>query len=133
VSRGLTGITTGPDGALWFTEPAVNQIGRITTTGKVTEYKVLTANSKPLFIAAGADGALWFTESGVNQIGRITVTGTVHEYSLSQPSNLEGITLGPDGAVWFAQSCPTGVCAAGVGNNLGRITTSSTTLYPTPT
>ena len=26
-----TGITQGPDGALWFTEAAANKIGRITT------------------------------------------------------------------------------------------------------
>jgi streptogramin lyase len=26
--RGGSGITTGPDGNLWFTEPTVNKIGR---------------------------------------------------------------------------------------------------------
>ena len=30
-------ITTGPDGALWFTE-AGGKIGRITTAGKITEF-----------------------------------------------------------------------------------------------
>jgi virginiamycin B lyase len=29
-------IVTGPDGALWFTELQGNQIGRITTDGKIT-------------------------------------------------------------------------------------------------
>ena len=33
-----TGITAGPDGALWFTEAGANQIGRITTSGAVTEF-----------------------------------------------------------------------------------------------
>jgi virginiamycin B lyase len=112
----------------------VNQIGRISTTGKVTEYKIPTANSQPQFIAAGPDGALWFTEGGVDKIGRVTVTGTFSEYSLTQPGNLKGIAAGPDGAVWFAQACPPGVCSAGIGNNLGRITASAgATLYPTPT
>jgi streptogramin lyase len=32
-NSGPTGITTGPDGALWFTEGGANQIGRITTAG----------------------------------------------------------------------------------------------------
>jgi streptogramin lyase len=31
-------ITAGPDGALWFTEEYGNRIGRITTSGAVTEY-----------------------------------------------------------------------------------------------
>jgi hypothetical protein len=32
------GITTGPDGALWFTERGGNQIGRITPSGQVREF-----------------------------------------------------------------------------------------------
>jgi streptogramin lyase len=35
---GATGITSGPDGALWFTNAGNNSIGRITTSGKVTNY-----------------------------------------------------------------------------------------------
>src|SRR6059036_907923 len=33
-----TGITAGPDGALWFTEEGANAIGRITTAGTITEF-----------------------------------------------------------------------------------------------
>ena len=60
------GITTGPDGALWFTE-YYGKIGRITTAGVVTEYPVPTAGSQPNGIASGPDGALWFTENGGEQ------------------------------------------------------------------
>src|SRR5438876_4943936 len=56
------GITAGPDGALWFTERSSNRIGRITTTGVITEYTIPTANSGPQAITVGPDGALWFTE-----------------------------------------------------------------------
>jgi streptogramin lyase len=31
-------ITTGPDGALWFTETGSGKIGRSTTAGAITEY-----------------------------------------------------------------------------------------------
>ena len=31
-------ITTGPDGALWFTIPRNNAIGRVTTAGVSTQY-----------------------------------------------------------------------------------------------
>src|SRR5262245_59906990 len=32
-----TGITVGPDGALWFTERSGTKLGRITTSGTITE------------------------------------------------------------------------------------------------
>jgi virginiamycin B lyase len=66
-----TGIATGPDGALWFTENTANKIGRITTDGIINEYPVPTASSGPWGIVAGPDGALWFTESGAGKIGRV--------------------------------------------------------------
>src|SRR6516165_7257081 len=31
-------ITNGPDGNLWFTDPAAGQVGRITPAGQVTEF-----------------------------------------------------------------------------------------------
>ena len=73
-------IAPGPDGALWFTEPAGNKIGRITTSGVIAEYPVPTVGSEPDFIAAGPDGALWFTELAGNKIGRITTSGSITEY-----------------------------------------------------
>src|ERR1035441_8571022 len=66
-------ITTGPDGALWFPEPGNDKIGRITTSGGITEYPTPTSNIYGFCaIAAGPDGALWFTEFSGNKIGRIT-------------------------------------------------------------
>ena len=55
-------ITAGPDGALWFTEnvDGGGQVGRITTTGVVTEYGN-NAGSVFYFITPGPDGALWFS------------------------------------------------------------------------
>jgi virginiamycin B lyase len=72
VSSFPLGITTGPDGALWFTEQFGNKIGRITTAGVITEFPLPTANSGPFGITAGPDGALWFVENTGNRIGRIT-------------------------------------------------------------
>jgi streptogramin lyase len=68
---GLAGITTGPDGALWFTEGRTNKLGRMTTTGSVTEYPVPTA-SAGLGRIVSASGSLWFTEQATNKIGRYT-------------------------------------------------------------
>jgi virginiamycin B lyase len=63
-------ITTGPDGALWFTAARVNVLGRITTEGDVTLYRL-----PPISFAdeswvsrgmtLGPDGALWITNDGM--------------------------------------------------------------------
>jgi streptogramin lyase len=37
LNSGAIEIVAGPDGALWLTESAANQIGRITTGGAITE------------------------------------------------------------------------------------------------
>jgi virginiamycin B lyase len=47
-------IATGPDGALWFSNEGNNSIGRIITTGTVTNYRDSSINS-PTAIAAGPE------------------------------------------------------------------------------
>ena len=106
-------ITTGPDGALWFTNSGNDSIGRITTSGAVTNY-MGGGVSIPLGITLGPDGALWFTNLGNNSIGRITTSGSVTNYTDSSISSPQAISVGPDGALWFAN--------AGNGS-IGRITT----------
>src|SRR5688572_30172734 len=69
-AREPSGITSGPDGALWFTELGGDRIGRITLGGTVNEFVVPGAGSEPNGIVAGPDGALWFTQFGSDQIGR---------------------------------------------------------------
>ncbi len=102
---GATGITSGPDGALWFTESNSGMIGRIDTSGNVTEFPVLTANSDPTGITSGPDGALWFTETAAGKIGKITTSGVVNEFSSSLITDSEpgSIVTGPDGNLWFTQ------------------------------
>jgi streptogramin lyase len=116
-------ITAGPDGNLWFTESAGNNIGRITPAGVVTEFPIPTANSGPDGITVGPDGALWFTEENANKIGRITTTGAISEFQ-APPGALSGVATGADGALWF-----TGYESA----NIGRVTTSGAfSSYPVP-
>jgi virginiamycin B lyase len=50
VNSGPAGITTGPDGALWFTE-LVGKIGRITITGVITEFPMATGPRLPAALA----------------------------------------------------------------------------------
>jgi len=116
------GIAAGPDEALWFTEPYSNRIGRIGTSGVITEYLIPTSGSFPSGISTGSDGAVWFTEEFGGNIGRITTAGLITEYpSGVGPGFLNGITTGPDGALWFAHSY-----------GIGRITTTGqVSHYPT--
>jgi virginiamycin B lyase len=72
------GITAGPDGNLWFTE-AANDVGRITPTGSITQFRVggvCVANEgcEAFGITSGPDGNLWFTEELAGEIGRITTS-----------------------------------------------------------
>jgi streptogramin lyase len=108
------GITSGPDGNIWFTEGSANKIGRITPSGVIEDpYHVPTANSQPYGICIGPDRNLWFTENNANKIGRISPsTGKIEEFQVrGRPS---GICLGQDGNLWFTEE----------GYKIGRITPS---------
>ncbi len=85
ISRCPTGITVGPDGALWFAQRGVSAIGRITLDGEITEWPTITPRAAPLSITTGPDGALWFTLTNANAIGRITVDGVMTEFPLPTP------------------------------------------------
>ena len=109
---GPTGIASGPDGNLWFTEFWTNRIGRMTPTGVLTEFPIPTPDSAPRGIVAGPDGNLWFVESHFNHtaVARITTAGVVTEYSLGgsaldqlQPTD---IVAGQDGNLWLNQTHP---------------------------
>ncbi len=146
-------ITPGPDGALYFTEPyhglvpnappdsIRGAIGRITTTGQISESVLPTNAAKPDQIVAGPDRAIWFTlnDFGVGAaapaIGRITNLGVVTQYPLPIAATIpHAITAGPDGNLWFT--------AQGVGkesnltintglNYVGKITTAGTiSMFP---
>ena len=65
-------IITGPDGNLWFTETNVDNIGKITIAGVITEFTPPTLGGAPFVLTAGPDGNLWFTESTAGRIGKIT-------------------------------------------------------------
>lgn len=100
-SAGVSGIATGPDGAIWFTELTTDKIGRITTDGQITEYD-LPDGAGPHDMVLGPDGALWFTEFVINKIGRITTDGEITHFDLPPGLGmLPEVAVGPDDAIWF--------------------------------
>ncbi len=62
---GLSDITSGPDGAIWYTEQA-GLVGRITPADDVTQLALSGAGSEPNGIAAGPARTIWVTETGID-------------------------------------------------------------------
>jgi virginiamycin B lyase len=118
-------IVSGPDGALWFTEPSGFPfgIGKVTTSGVLSEFGPDPNNCTICSITAGGlasgpDGNLWFTEVNISQIGRLNPTTGVFSFfplPTNEAGTPQGITVGPDGALWFAEFH---------GNKIGRIDTA---------
>jgi virginiamycin B lyase len=102
---------------VWFTEQDAAKIGRITTSGAVSEDPIPTPPSEPIItpfeIVAGPDGALWFTDGAV--LWRATTSGAFTKYSVGTAPFAYGITVGPDNALWLTE---------GSANAIGRLTTS---------
>ena len=117
---GALNITSGPDGNLWFTKDPDPRIGRITTSGVITEFSLPTS-SRARYITGGPDGNVWFTKPD-DKIGRVTTSGVVTEFA-TPTSHIWPfrIAAGPDGNVWFTESYP----------GVGRITpTGAITEFP---
>jgi virginiamycin B lyase len=106
------GMTRGPDGALWFTNPGNNTIGRISTVGTVTDYRGRgIANSWA--ITTGSDGALWTGNWNTHSISRISTAGKVTTFpgTANTPTSIAG---GGPGQVWYTNWAS---------QSIGRITT----------
>ncbi len=133
------GITTGPDGALWFAERGAGKIGRITTAGDITaQFRIGGKARFPFFLATGPDGNLWATGGSIRTyrqeshgtpdpygaIIRMTTAGVVTHFDLpTMNSDARQIAQGPDGNLWFTESR----------GAIGRITTAGDlTEFPTP-
>jgi hypothetical protein len=84
-------IATGPDGNLWFTEDAGNQIGQMSQAGAMlAEFPIPTTGSGLNGITTGPDGNLWFTERRMSKIGRLTPGAPVAPTALTY----DGATTG---------------------------------------
>jgi virginiamycin B lyase len=114
VPNAAGGIVAGPDGDLWFTEPANQAIGEIGTSGSLTEHPINDVASAPDRITVGPDGALWASDNA-GPIRRIATNGQVTSFPTPNQSATHGITRGPDEQVWYT---------ARDANLVGRMTTA---------
>jgi virginiamycin B lyase len=104
-NSGLTGITKGSDGNLWFTETRANKIGMVTADGvTVKEYPVPTANAGLAYIAGGKD-AVWFAEKNISKLGRSTYNGVITEFDLPAGSKPKSVAVdNTTGYVWVTET-----------------------------
>jgi RHS repeat-associated protein len=115
-------ITSGPDGNLWFASSlpnGVENIGKITTEGKITEYTISSLGNAAVMgvgpIVAGPNGNLWFNYYELSStvpsdnhigIGQITTSGasTFYASSLSSSQYIPlSLVSGPGGSLWFIE------------------------------
>jgi streptogramin lyase len=115
---------------LWFTETGGGRIGRIGTSGTVTEFSAgMPSHGYPEQITLGPDSNLWFTMPHIDEIGRITPSGVVTQFSagITRGSEPSGIVAGPDGNVWFTEP---GYAHVGRITPSGQVTEFSTGIQP---
>lgn len=115
---GLGGITTDPNGDVWF-DHSTNKTSTIIkmelSSGKFTQYDVVgnTVSDTPVInLAKGqlvfdnARNVLWFTDARTNSVGKLDVkSGKIQLMTIpTQNAGPMGIALSPDNKnVWFAE------------------------------
>ena len=101
------GITTGPDGDLWFTESEADSIGRFDPRSLKfqTSLSVPTPSGTPWGILLAPDKHIWFTERTGDKIAEVDRSKKIREFSIAQPASYpEALTPGSDGDIWFTES-----------------------------
>ena len=94
-------ITTGPDGALWFTLNAAGAVGRLDVRGALELRETPTPRSGPVGIAATHD-AVWFTEILAGQLGRIPMDDTIQELPLGEDTKPHAVIAAPADGVFVS-------------------------------
>jgi streptogramin lyase len=120
-------IITGPDKNLWFVEEGASKIGRITTSGVITEFATPTADAAPKNLVIGPDGNLWFPEIAAGQVGRISMSGVITEYPMvADPTihRLRRVAVTPDGSMWVVEA----MIAPPWDSEIGKFDTTGTEL-----
>lgn len=130
-------ITLGPDGRMWFTEPAVGKAGAITTDGEITEYELRgPGGGAPVAlsgITTGPDNALWLINGSTGKsMFRLTTSGQSTEFrpfATGTFKDLTAIAAHPNGRLYVTE-------AGTHGNKVAELTTEGVLLreveLPTP-
>jgi streptogramin lyase len=123
-------LTWGADNNEWFADNGRDAVGKMTPSGRLTEYRLPDAATHlPVGITRGPDGNAWFEATafygGSLEVGNVTPGGKITEYPLPQSctQTTDSIVLGADGNLWISANCS--------GYAMLSVTTSgATTVYP---
>jgi streptogramin lyase len=130
---GPTDIAAGPDGNVWFSQRARGdgRIGRITPSGRITQFLVPGRGRYPTELAVGPDGNVWFGEAYTGyrphakaRIGRIDMSGAVAEFPLPGEGVAGSLVSGPGARLWYT----TTIGHAGIG--IGSLTPDGVVAEP---
>jgi len=69
------GVTSAPDGNVWYADRGRNLVGLVTPAGRVFEYSLPTPNAQPTAILPLAVGQFAFTEFVSNRLGVLRFAG----------------------------------------------------------
>jgi virginiamycin B lyase len=143
-------IAAAADGGVWFAQPSADEIGHLTTAGRIERFRIPTPAAEPAGLAIGTDGSLWFSEHRAGEIGRIEPGGAIREYPVPVPPAraLEpafrallnprtpgpgAIAAGSDGSMWFTEGGDGAEVSGVYGGQIAKITPSGTIEeYPIP-
>jgi virginiamycin B lyase len=123
---GVGGLTRGPEGDMWFTEPAANRIERVAPTGHPEGFAVPTPGSLPTGIVAAPGGFLWVTMEGTGKVAKVDPIGHATETALAEGARPAAIALGPDSALWAVETETATLARIG-------LTGSASASFPLPT
>jgi streptogramin lyase len=135
------GITTGPDGNIWFGEKSTGQIGRVTRQDTTLPADWHLPANALVTLPSGAS----YQQTTI-PAGTLLPAGTITDFALPQHADAHGnliadtgpnfLVTAPDGNLWFAENGydPDSTNTGYNGYRIGRITPSgSVTEYEIPT
>lgn len=96
------GITTGPDGNIWFSDQDESTVFAFSpsTDAQVNAYPL---SGEDLYdLTTGSDGAVWVTDQENGGADRITPAGIITQYPYSGLP--QGIISGADSTLWIAEN-----------------------------
>ena len=101
----LSGVTIGPDGAVWFSKDTGARVGRIPLDGTPGVEFTIPDGKFIRGIRAGTHD-LWFYDAVVGFVGRISTSGAVRRYDGpdmgGHPFKPTGLAVAPDDSVWVS-------------------------------
>ncbi|HEY2631021.1 MAG TPA: hypothetical protein VGI26_01440 [Solirubrobacteraceae bacterium] len=92
---GPSDIIPGPDGNMWFANNSEGKVGKVTTSGTITEY-AQPAGTGPVRLASGPDGQIWFTDYNHHKVGALPTSGVEIEPTEALAPVPAGVSCSPE-------------------------------------